>query len=178
MDFAKIRELNKHPLNQAALRWLEEGEKRKIPWTIERAMGEEVELGPSDYYLHALCLLEWAMDETALPPQKREALEHHLELLEADLEQGIQYLLRFPGDHEPTMLEEQLREAESLEEAGSTILETFETVLMDDPLWDFPPWESSISTTTLLIWGSQELWEEPLPQNELDAPPRQGPKRQ
>ena len=128
LDFAKIRELNKHPLNQAALRWLEEGERRKIPWTIGRAMGEEAMLGPSDYYLHALCLLEWAMDETALPPQRREALEHHLELLEADLEQGIQYLLRFPGDLEPTMLEVQLREAEGLEEAGWTILDT-----------DYPP---------------------------------------
>ena len=134
----RIRELNQHPLNQAALRWLEEGEKQKVPWTIERAMGVEAALRPSPYYLHVVCLLEWAMDETPLPPQMREDLEYHLELLEANPKEGLRYLLRFPEDGEPTMLVEQLRKAESLEEAGWTILDVFEAILTDDPLLGLP----------------------------------------
>ena len=154
----RIRELNQHPLNQAALRWLEEGEKQKVPWTIERAMGVEAALRPSPYYLHVVCLLEWAMDETPLPPQMREDLEYHLELLEANPKEGLRYLLRFPEDGEPTMLVEQLRKAESLEEAGWTILDVFEAILTDDPLWDFPPRERPfMSEFTGPIWGPDEL---------------------
>ena len=155
---AEIRELNKHPLNQAALQWLEEGEKQKVSWTMERAMGVEAVLGPEPYYLHALCLLEWAMDETPLPPQRREALEHHLDLLESDPKEGIEYLLSFPGDGEPTMLTEKLQKAESLEEAGLTILGVFQLILTDDPLLDFPPWERPfMSKFTGPIWGPDEL---------------------
>ena len=67
-------------------------------------------------------------------------MERQWKLLEADPKKGLQYLLRFQGDNEPTMLTEKLRKAENLERAGWTIVDEIRALMTDDPLLSFPPW--------------------------------------
>ena len=63
-------------------------------------------MGPSPYDLHVLAFLRWAIENQSLRGRLKEEMIRHWDFLEADPKKGLQYLLRFQGDNEPTMLAE------------------------------------------------------------------------
>ena len=89
---AVVRELNNHPLNQAALRWLVEVER---PGT-RSGSGRRTATGGTEHYdLHVLAFLRWAIENQSLRGRLKEEMIRHWDFLEASPKKGLQYLLRF-----------------------------------------------------------------------------------
>ena len=150
----EIQELNRRPLNQAALKWIREAEK------LEQALPEaEREAGPAEfqvqiqgggtkmveYQLHAVTHLQWAIRQPILANQEeREQLDVEARTFEENMTpaEQMKYLTTFRGEgNQPTRLAQRLRQATTLEQSASRIVETFALQLMTDEerMWDPPP---------------------------------------
>ena len=150
----EIQELNRRPLNQAALKWIREAEKleQALPeaereaWVAEfpvRVQGGGRKM--VEYQLHAVTHLQWAIRQPILANQEeREQLDVEARTFEESRTpaEQMKYLTTFRGEgNQPTRLAQRLRQAKTLEQSASRIVETFALQLMTDEerMWAPPP---------------------------------------
>ena len=160
----EIQELNRRPLNQAALKWMREAEKleQALPeaereaWVAEYPVWvQESGRKMVEYQLHAVTFLQWAIRQPILENQEeREQLDVEAQTLEETRPpaEQLKYLTTFRGEgNQPTRLAQRLRQAKTLEQGASRIVETFALQLMTDEerMWDPPPMRAHPS------WGEQ-----------------------
>ena len=134
---SKLQSINKHPVNQAALRWIKEAEldaNSKNP--------DEVNWANSDVYV--VKFLIWSVDRLVdqglLDDEMELDMEHALEYvcINDNPEEQTRYFLERPdgGDFQ---LVDRLRTAANLDESARLVVEVFKIVLLDNAHLRYDP---------------------------------------
>ena len=120
-EIQEIRELNRRPLNQAALKWMREAEKleRELPEAEREAWVAEYPVWVQgsgrtmvEYQLHAVTFLQWAIRQPIVENQEeREQLDVEARTFEESRTpaEQLKYLTTFRGEgNQPTRLAQRL----------------------------------------------------------------------